>query len=101
MRHYGTKRGGVEFEYLMIVVDRLVRYYGMERAIEMLGLILRALAVGIESETVVANFIPRPDDSEDEDDLIDPPDQARPGSEATEAYALRTRYRGVLEDCEG
>ena len=73
MKQYGRKRGGVEFEYLMVVFSRLVEYYGMARAIEMLSMVLRA--EGIESaDRPASNFIPRPDDSEDEDDLTKPPD---------------------------
>ena len=46
MRQYGRKRGCVEFEYLMVVFNRLVRYYGMARAIRMLSEILASLAEG-------------------------------------------------------
>ena len=76
MLQYGRKRGCVEFEYLVVVFDRLVRYYGMARAIRMLSGILRSLAEGIASaDGPASNFIPKPDDSdEDDDDLTDPPD---------------------------
>ena len=75
MKQYGRKRGCVELEYLMVVFGRLVGYYGMARAIRMLSMILRSLEEGIESaERPASNFIPRPEDSEDEDDLTDPPD---------------------------
>ena len=47
----------------------------MTRAIKLLSVVLRALAEGVESaDKPASNFIPRPDDSEDGDDLAEPPD---------------------------
>ena len=56
--------------------SRLVGYYGMARAIRMLSEILRSLAEEIASaDRPASNFIPKPDDSDEEDDdLSDPPD---------------------------
>ena len=79
MAQYGRRRGGIEFEYLMVVFFRLRGYYGMNVAVHMMSRVLRALAEGIEGPDYVdggpaTNYIPKPGEDESDDDLDDPPD---------------------------
>ena len=99
MAEYGRKRGGAEFEYLMVLFFRLRGYYGWNGAIHMLSGVLRALAEGIEGPDYVAggpatNYIPKPGEDESDDDLDDPPDPGPRPPKPTHSVPRGERDRG-------
>ena len=59
MAEYGKKRGGVEFEYLMVLFFRLRGYYGWNRAVHMLSGYCEPWRRGLKGRTMWKTGLPR------------------------------------------
>ena len=73
MRQMRGRRGGVELAHLLDVIGHLVRYFGLERAIDMIQQVMRALARGMEAPADAPNYLPIPDEDSEDDDWVEPP----------------------------